>query len=256
MGRLRRSAVVCAGIAVLASAAPAAAQQGDAPPEGRTVNLRYTVTLPAGFDPGKRYPAVLALPPGPQNEAMVELAHSRYWDYGEERGWIVVSPVAPEGRLFFDGAEVLIPGLLDEVAERLPIEAGRFHLAGISNGGISAFRVGIQDPDRFCSILVFPGLPGTERDFEALSALRGIPVHMYAGEGDARWVTRMRQTERRLRELESPVALTVFPGEGHVIGQSLPASAVFDLLEVERESCRVRGGSAAEASEEREREDR
>jgi len=239
-------------VAVLCLGMPTGADEVDTPrenPSSQTVNLRYTLTMPADFDASERYPAVLALPPGPQNEAMVELAHNHYWDYGEQRGWIVVSPVAPDGRLFFDGSEALIPGLLDEVAEQLPIEAGRFHLAGISNGGISAFRIAIEDPGRFCSVLVFPGLPGTDRDFEGLVQLQGIPVHMYAGEGDARWVSRMRQTEERLRELKSPVAFTVFPGEGHVITESLSAQAVFDLLDAERAGCRKRPLRAGARSE-------
>ncbi len=240
--RVARIAIALCVAQLAAAARPAAGEgEGEAAPGRQEVELRYTVTMPADFDSAKRYPAVLALPPGPQNEAMVEVSHERYWDHGEQRGWIVVSPVAPQGRLFFQGAEVLIPGLLDTVAAQLPVEGGRFHVAGISNGGISAFRIAENDPERFCSVVVFPGLPGNDRDFERLSRLKGIPVHMYVGEGDARWVTRMQATEARLRELESPVTLTVFPDEGHVIIRSLSADAVFDLLDAEREGCRERG---------------
>jgi dipeptidyl aminopeptidase/acylaminoacyl peptidase len=238
--RIARIAIALCVAHLGVSARPASGED-EASGDRQPVDLRYTVTMPADFDSSRHYPAVLALPPGPQNEDMVEVTHQRYWDHAEQRGWIVVSPVAPQGRLFFQGAEVLIPGLLDAIAARLPVEAGRFHIAGISNGGISAFRIAENDPERFCSVVVFPGLPGNDRDFERLSRLKGIPVHMYAGEGDARWVTRMRATEARLRELDSPVKLTVFPDEGHVIIRSLSADDVFDLLDAEREGCRERG---------------
>ncbi len=206
---------------------------------GNPVRLRYALTLPAGHDPAVPTPAVLALPPGPQTEQMVDLAHRAYWDAAEQRGWIVVSPVAPDGRLFFDGAEVLIPTLLAEIRERFALEGDAFHLAGISNGGIAAFRVASQHPEQFCSLLAAPGLPGSDEDFEGLERLREIPVRMVVGADDARWVGRMRETETRLKELGAPVELTVLEGQGHMIVEAFPEEAVFAYLEGQRAGCRA-----------------
>jgi pimeloyl-ACP methyl ester carboxylesterase len=169
---------------------------------------------------------------------MVDLSHRAYWDAAEQHGWIVISPVAPEGRLFFDGAEKLIPPLLEDLRERFAVEGDAFHIAGISNGGIAAFRVAENDPLLFCSILAAPGLPGNDDDFERLGALRHIPVHMVVGEGDASWVTRMRATEAELRALEVPVELVVLPDVGHVIAGVYPEAAVFAQLESQRLGCR------------------
>ncbi len=208
-----------------------------------TAELEYLLTLPEPFDPEKAYPALLALPPGPQDVAMVEIADRTYWRHGRGRGWIVASPVAPGGKLFFDGSEKLIPSLLAELKGRYRIEAGRFHVAGISNGGIAAFRVAENDPELFCSILVLPGLPGNRADFDRLSRLRGLPVDMIVGEEDARWATRMRETEERLREIGATVWLRVLPGVGHVIAHSVSASYLFDRLEEKRPQCRAGGPS-------------
>ncbi len=237
-------------VALLVGAVSASAQD-TATPGGTMVQLRYALTLPANHDPEVATPAVLALAPGPQNDEMVDIAHRAYWDHAERHGWIVVSPVAPPGRLFFDGAETLIPPLLEELRERYRIEGNAFHVAGISNGGIAAFRVAGEHPLLFCSLLAAPGLPGSDADFERLAELRHIPVHMVVGEGDARWLTRMRATEARLRELGAPVELVVLPDQGHVIAQAFPESAVFAQLEAQRPGCRegeARRSAAAKAA--------
>jgi hypothetical protein len=58
------------------------------------------VVLPSHYDPEKPYPGALAFPGGPQ--AMVK----RNWrDQAERRGYIVVTPATPKGRLFFQGGE-------------------------------------------------------------------------------------------------------------------------------------------------------
>ena len=44
--------------------------------EGR---LRYALALPDGFDRSKTYPVLLAFPPGPQTEPMVDAGFGRYW---------------------------------------------------------------------------------------------------------------------------------------------------------------------------------
>ncbi len=251
---LRRVATrlsVSIALTALLCAAPPVFAEDVAKPAGSMVQLRYALTLPARHDPEVAYPAVLALAPGPQNDEMVDIAHRAYWDHAERRGWIVVSPVAPPGRLFFDGSEKLIPPLLEDLRERYRVEGNAFHVAGISNGGIAAFRVAEDTPLLFCSLLAAPGLPGSEDDFERLARLRHIPVHMVVGEGDAKWLTRMRATEAKLRELEVPVELVVLPDQGHVIAPAFPESAVFAQLEAQRAGCRhgePRRAAAAKAA--------
>ena len=85
---------------------------------------------------------------------------------------MVVSPVAPNGELYFEGSERLIPGFLDYVGMWVTAEGGGIHLSGISSGGISAFRVATQHPDRFRSLTVFPGFPRSDADMGGLDAAR------------------------------------------------------------------------------------
>lgn len=189
--------------------------------------MAYVLWLPDDFEAERSYPLLLALPPGPQTLEMVG-AGLGYWRSGPGRGWVVVSPEAPQGQLFFQGAEVHIPTLLDAIAE--VVIADGVHLAGISNGGRSAFRIARLDPDRFASLLVLPGIPPDEADFDALELLTSLPVRMFVGENDASWVERSRVTAARLADLGGDVELTVVPNEGHVI-QSLSGDLLFDLLD-------------------------
>ena len=193
--------------------------------------LEYALVLPADFDRHRQYPALLGLPPGAQDRAMVEAGLSRYWqDAAAARGWIIVSPVAPEGIAFHKGSESFIPPLLDAIEKRFHIVGDKLHLAGVSNGGLSAFRVALEWPERFQSLTVLPGFPPTPRDETRLERLRGMPVHLFAGGDDKDWANAARSTQEKLETLGIPVQVEVFPGEGHV-PPSMTAHRFLDLLE-------------------------
>ena len=201
-------------------------------------DLTYAVVTPENFDPEKIYPAVLALPPGDGGRDMVEAALQGYWGHGKPRGYIIVNPVAPDGVLFFDGAEEKIPVLLDEVARNYKIEGGRFHIAGISNGGISAFRIAEDYPKRFCSLAAFPGLPANDRDFERLADIHALPMLLVVGEQDGRWVGRMQETQEKISALGGNAALHVLPGIGHSVNQGFSPQDLFSWLDQQRPACR------------------
>jgi dipeptidyl aminopeptidase/acylaminoacyl peptidase len=195
--------------------------------------LRYALVLPAGFTPAETYPVLLAMPPGPQTEAMVEAGLTYWQQEAQQRGWIVISPVAPDGVLFFQGSDQLMPEFLDGILGLYRVENGRFHLAGVSNGGISAFRIAAAEPERFQSMLVIPGRPAYEADFKSLDRLVDLPIAMYVGERDTDWVGRMQETEARLAELGTAVTLEIVPSEGHVV-RSIPNARLFDFFDAHR----------------------
>ena len=201
-------------------------------------DLTYAVVTPENFDPEKTYPAVLALPPGDGGREMVQNALESYWGQGKLRGYIVVNPVAPDGVLFFDGSEEKIPVLLDEVARNYKIEGGRFHIAGISNGGISAFRIAEDYPKRFCSLAAFPGLPPNDRDFERLADIHTMPMLLVVGEQDGRWVGRMRGTQEKIAALGGDATLHVLPGIGHSVNQGFGPQDLFSWLDQQRPAYR------------------
>ena len=93
---------------------------------------------------------------------------------------------------------------------------GKFHVAGVSNGGLSSFRAALDHTELFHSLLVLPGFPPNEEDFGALDRLAGVlPVTLYVGENDGDWREAAERADRELRELGGEISLTVSSGEGH-----------------------------------------
>lgn len=200
--------------------------------------LEYALVLPDNFfDPEQHYPTLLTFPPGPQSHDMVAWGLNSYWLFeAQRRDWIVISPTTPDGVLFFEGAERLIPEFFAQVTTQYPPEGGKVHLAGISNGGISAFRIALNNPEPFHSITVLPGFPPTDQDVNRLATLKHLPVTMFVGEHDSDWVDKMVETEARLIEAGGQASLSVVPGEDHVIQSLGGGRELFDLLDSVRKS--------------------
>lgn len=196
---------------------------------GDGTRIDYAVVLPPNFDTDKSYPLLLALPPGRQDERMVTAGLTGYWEEAARRlGFILVSPIAPEV-MFFRGSERHIPAFLDEIGRRLPISS-EVHLAGISNGGLSAFRIAGLYPPLFRSITVLPGFPPTGEDDKNLSKLKNMRITMFVGETDQPWRDRSEETARTLRDIGGNVQLNVIAGEGHFL-RSLTGAGIAPLIE-------------------------
>jgi poly(3-hydroxybutyrate) depolymerase len=140
---------------------------------GHTID--YALVLPDRFDKTKPYSVLLALPPGDQSRQLVEAGLNLYWEAeAKRRGWVVISPAAPEGESFYTGLDKELPSLLDEVAKFVLFEGGKAHLAGVSNGGLSAYRVITEFPGRFLSLTVLPGIPPDARASPRSTACKGF----------------------------------------------------------------------------------
>jgi hypothetical protein len=191
--------------------------------------IDFAVVLPPDFDADKTYPLLLALPPGRQDDRMVTAGLTGYWEEAARQlGFIVASPTAP-GVMFFRGGERHIPAFLDEIRRSLPF-TGPVHLAGISNGGLSAFRIAGLYPPLFQSLTVLPGFPPTGEDRKNLSNLKHMQITMFVGETDQPWRDRSEETARTLRDLGANVQLTVVAGEGHFL-RSLTGPGIGPLIE-------------------------
>lgn len=197
--------------------------------------LTYTLVTPEDHRAGTSVPVLLALPPGGQGQEEVDALLDRVWAAeARRRGWVVVSPRAPGTGLFSEvDSAALIPSLVDLVAAEYPPEGGRVHLAGVSNGGLSAFRAALDHPELFRSLLVLPGMPPTDDDYAKLERLTSIPVALFVGENDGGWREGSERVEAALRELGGRVSLTVSRGEGHIL-RGIDPKEYFDFLESAR----------------------
>lgn len=192
--------------------------------------LRFALVLPEYYNKDQSYPVLLALPPGEQSQSQVEFGLTQYWVKSSiQRNWIVVSPIAPDGVRFYEGSEELIPDLLDWVEERYLVEGNRFHIAGLSAGGISAFRIAINYPDKFHSLVALPGYPVGE-DFDKLNQLQNIQIAMFVGYYDPSSIEEMDKTAQRLDELGIQFTYQLMLLDEHVI-TSVSSEGWFNLLD-------------------------
>jgi pimeloyl-ACP methyl ester carboxylesterase len=168
---------------------------------------------------------------------MVDAVTGRYFgDSIAAAGWVVVSPAAPQlvessddGRFFYQDPEPLTQ-LLDLLEGVVVPEGGRWHVAGPSNGGLSAFRFATDHPDRVASLMGLPGYPASPASTTADMALLDIPVVLYVGGDDPTWREPMEAFAATFREAGGDVTLTVRPGQSHVIGD-LSADELLEVLE-------------------------
>jgi poly(3-hydroxybutyrate) depolymerase len=206
---------------------------------GKTI-VYYRVVLPKDYDPGKAYPAILGFGGGPQTLQTVDSVIDRnFRDEAEKRGYIVIVPAAPNGHLFFDGGERIIPDFLKQIMADYKIRDGKFHIAGVSNGGISSFHVASVYPQYFVSITAFPGYLWEDTP-EHEKAISKMCIAMFVGEVDPMgWQPLMQKQTARFREQGMHATYTEEKGQPHRIETLAgPASArLFDLFDAASHGC-------------------
>jgi predicted peptidase len=203
------------------------------------VPVHYKVSLPRDFDPLKTYPAVLAFPPGNQDMSMALTTMMQNWQAeGDRRGYIVVIPAAPLGRPFVGEGAKIFPEFIEMILKNYKVRDNKLHIAGMSNGGRSAFHIAATYPQYFVSVI---GLPGFLPDAtpERVAALSKMCIYMHVGEFDSDWVQQMQQQAAMFRSKGHSVHLTVERGEGHVMrtlaGEQ--SSRLYDEIEASRQGC-------------------
>jgi poly(3-hydroxybutyrate) depolymerase len=198
------------------------------------LTVHYKIVLPNGYDPAKAYPAILAFGGGPQTMNTVDSILSRnFRDEAEKRGYIVVAPAAPDGQLFFDEGDRIFPDFLKMIEADYKIKDNKFHIAGVSNGGIAALHVAAENPQYFLTVTAFPGYMW-EATTAKLLAISKMCVFMYVGEFDPyMWHPEMRKEVEYLRARGTVARYSVEKGQQHRLETLAGANAarLFDGFE-------------------------
>jgi predicted peptidase len=235
-----------ARLALYVAAATVAAQTAVAEVSERIMRVAgttvsYKLVLPNGYDAVKTYPAILVFGGGPQTMNTIEGALARNFQAeAEQRGYIVIGPAAPDGDLFFYDGDRIFPEFLDNIRAAYKIEAGKFHVAGPSNGGIAAMHVAAKHPEYFLSATAFPGYLWQPTEAK-LRKLEGICAYFYVGEHDEyRWHGEMEREAEFLRSHGSVAEFSEEKGQPHRIETlaGAGASRLFDGFETARKGCR------------------
>jgi poly(3-hydroxybutyrate) depolymerase len=225
---------------VMLSTTPLAAEVLDKIENIAGTTVHYKLILPNGFNPAKTYPALLAFPGGPQNMDTVEGTVVGNWrDQAERLGYIVIVPAAPNGKLFFEeGGAKVFPDFLTKILADFKIQDNKFHIAGVSNGGLSAFHIAALYPQYFWSVT---GLPGylLNPNPASVHALAKMCINMYAGEMDTDWLEAEKAQAAQFRAQGFVVEFSEEKGQSHVMRtlEGPGAARLFKQFERARHGC-------------------
>jgi poly(3-hydroxybutyrate) depolymerase len=232
------------GFALLAALAMATAPVAQAEVLEKTataggITIQYKVVLPPRFDATRPHPLLLAFGGGPQTMRVVDgLIENNLREQAEQRGYIVVVPAAPEEGLYFEEGARIFPEFLDQLLATYKVQ-GRMHIAGVSNGGLSAFHVASLYPKYFASLTGFPGML-QEPTPARMRALKGLCISMYVGDADQLgWTTPMQVQAGMLKDAGLAVSFSLERSQGHRIGtlSGSGAARLFDFFDQSAKGC-------------------
>lgn len=229
-----RTAAV-AGLVALIAPAPSSAEVVRKSGVFGGMTVEYRIVLPDGYDAARAYPAVLVFTGGPQTMNILESTIEADWRAeAERRGYIVIGPAAPDGDLFFEAGDRIFPEFIDRFLKEYKVQ-GKLHVAGHSNGGLSAFHIAAKYPQYFSTVTGYPGLiDGPDR--ARMAALEPMCVFMHVGELDEGWKGAMQRQADDMRKAGCRVRFAVEPKQIHRLkAQEINLSPrLFDEIE----SCR------------------
>jgi poly(3-hydroxybutyrate) depolymerase len=201
--------------------------------------LYYKVILPKDYDAAREYPAVIAFPGGAQTMPMVDGMIARNLKLqADKHGYIVAVLSAPAAGRFYEGGAVVFPAFLDKLLADYKIRGGKFHIAGISNGGLSSFHIAASYPKYFWSVTGFPGYLLDATD-QRVSALQEMCLNMHVGQLDAQWLDTMQAQAATFRAKGMKVRFTIEKGQGHVMTtlEGPGAARLFDQFDEAAHGC-------------------
>ena len=185
--------------------------------------LRYLFYSPEGVPgarpaeenrPAKLFPLVLFLHGGGEGGSDIEKVKKhglpKLIEQGKDFPFFVVSPQNPSSTQFWDDQQLI--RLMDEVIVQHPIDTSRIYLTGLSRGAFGAWRLAVQNPDRFAAFLPISG--GGPRPY--VKRLTHLPTWIFHGQLDPVIpVDESRRLESALRTAGGNVKLTIYPDAKH-----------------------------------------
>jgi phospholipase/carboxylesterase len=146
---------------------------------------------------------------------------------GMGNGWFPLSQGGPPNKVDFMIAKNLIRAFLEDAMERYPVDPECLAVLGFSQGGVMAYDLALESPERFRALMVLSSWLPEElaTNFSPSPAFAQLPTLVLHGEQDSMVpVERARESRDRLEALGVPVAHGEYP-MGHEISQQ----AVRDL---------------------------
>jgi hypothetical protein len=93
-------------------------------------DISYSLYLPTGYGPGKKFPVILAFDPHAGGNLPVE----KYKDLAEEHGCILIGSNNSKNGQQLNEVGTIVQGLFDEINSRYVIDTNRIYTLGFSGG--------------------------------------------------------------------------------------------------------------------------
>ena len=152
--------------------------------------------LPADYDPEQTYPVIIG--PG-----------FFLRDDPAAHGWVVVRAWLGDAGLSRNDRSAVLDYIDDEINV-----AGGFRIIGYSAGSGITFQIAGQHNDRFSGVLMIPGHPRRDSDFDAVS---DMTLRFVVGENDGYWLRESRSAHQRFTDMGADTELEIVEDGGHVL---------------------------------------
>ncbi len=146
--------------------------------------------------------------------------------------YIILCPSYPMGAWWAEPAEDLVFKLIKQVEKDYPVDPNRVFLAGLSNGAIGAYMIGMFYPDQFAGIIpIASGI--TPRYMHFLVNLKNTPTYIIQGVHDPVFPIQLsRRVNQILTDMKYPVTYREHEEKGSAHGgHFLPDTEVAPLVE-------------------------
>ena len=195
------------------------------------IEIKYNVILPEDYKRSKTYPAMLAYPPGSQQETSADWAISEFWGTrAKTKGWIIIIPVAPSNGWINHPSHHALNDLLKRVKENHNIEGGKFHMVGFEGGARPAATFALMSKQYFQSLTTISSHAWERWDDDDLESFKIMPVKLIVGENDEHGVKIAKHVQKSFIEYNVKSHLEIIPNEGRSL-PSLRNANVIDILE-------------------------
>jgi len=188
----------------------------------------YALYVPESAKPGDAYPlAVILHGMGGSGDNTIEP-----WVERLSREYIILCPSYPMGAWWAQPAEELVLKLIEKIQKEYPVDPDRVFLAGLSNGAIGAYMIGMFYPDRFAGVIpIASGI--TPRYMHFLVNLKNTPTYIIQGVYDPIFPIELsRRVHQILTDMKYPVTYREHGEKGSAHGgHFLPEDEVAPLVE-------------------------
>ncbi len=153
------------------------------------------------------------------------------WVERLNKQYVIISPSYPMGAWWSKNAEQMVMKLIRETAAEYPVDFNRIFIAGLSNGAIGAYMMGMFYPDLFAGVIPIAGSI-TPRYMHFLVNLNHTPVYMIQGKYDPMFpIGLSRRVYQILSDMKYPAVYREHEEKGSAHGgHFMPESEVAPLV--------------------------